>query len=108
MPKHTPGPNAYNPDKFTEASHLYSFGKASRIDEAKFYKSSFAPGPGAYEVIKEDRGSVGYVKPKEDEPLIKRNDADNGVPGPGSYNPKEFYPLPGFRIVPHENLHNDD
>ena len=25
LPKHTPAPNHYNPNKFTEASHLYSF-----------------------------------------------------------------------------------
>jgi hypothetical protein len=44
---------------------------------------------------------MGYVKPKEDDTINKKNELDNGVPGPGSYNPKPYYPLPGFRIVPH-------
>jgi hypothetical protein len=44
---------------------------------------------------------MGFVKPKDpNEEQHLKNDADNGVPGPGSYNPKRFYPLPGFRIVP--------
>lgn len=44
---------------------------------------------------------MGFVKPKDpNEEQHTKNDADNGVPGPGSYNPKRFYPLPGFRIVP--------
>ncbi len=44
---------------------------------------------------------MGYVKPKDpNEESYKKNEADNGVPGPGAYNPKPFNPLPGFRIVP--------
>mmetsp|Transcript_33906 Transcript_33906/g.24952 ORF Transcript_33906/g.24952 Transcript_33906/m.24952 type:complete len:154 (+) Transcript_33906:289-750(+) len=50
LPKGLPGPNQYRPEKFTEASHQYSFPKASRTDEAAVYKASIAPGPGAYNV----------------------------------------------------------
>lgn len=36
----------------------------------------------------------------------------NGVPGPGAYNGKDHYPVPGFRIVPHSEIStngsNDD
>lgn len=55
LPKNVPAPNNYYPNKFTEASHQYSFPKAMRTDEAKLYKESFTPGPGAYEVRKEDK-----------------------------------------------------
>jgi hypothetical protein len=33
----------------------------------------------------------------------KKNLADNGVPGPGTYEGKDMTHLPGFRIVPHTN-----
>jgi hypothetical protein len=54
------------------------------------------PGPGAYEVRKEEYKD-GFGKSI----LGKYPDInlDNGVPGPGSYNGKPFHPLPGFRIV---------
>ena len=52
------------PSKFTEASHQYSFGKANRIDEAKILKASIAPGPGAYEIVREEK-MMGFVKPKD-------------------------------------------
>ena len=55
LPKHVPAPNNYYPNKFTETSHLYSFPKSMKSDEAKLYKASFTPGPGAYEVRKEDK-----------------------------------------------------
>ena len=55
LPKGVPGPNNYNPNKFTEASHQFSMPRASRTDEAKAYKASFAPGPGAYEVRRDDK-----------------------------------------------------
>ena len=55
-----PPPNNYNPIQFTEASHTYSFPKASRNDEAKAYKASFAPAPGAYDLRKDDK-QEGYA-----------------------------------------------
>ncbi len=33
----------------------------------------------------------------------QKKDVDNGVPGPGSYDKRELYRPPGFRIVPHTN-----
>lgn len=55
MPRNVPAPNSYNPLKHTETTYKYSFGKANRIDEAKIYKDSFAPAPGAYEVRRDDK-----------------------------------------------------
>jgi hypothetical protein len=55
LPKGVPAPNNYAVLQFTEASHQYSMPRATRTDEAKAYKSSFAPGPGAYEIRREDR-----------------------------------------------------
>lgn len=55
LPKGVPAPNNYNPNKFTEASHQFSFPKAAKADEARLYKASFAPGPGAYEVRRDDK-----------------------------------------------------
>lgn len=55
LPKNVPPPNNYNPIQFTEASHTYSFPKANRNDEAKIYKSSFSPAPGAYEIRKDEK-----------------------------------------------------
>lgn len=49
-----PAPNTYNMRKGLEGN-TYSFPKASKTDEAKAYKSSFAPGPGAYEIRREDK-----------------------------------------------------
>jgi len=92
-----PGPNSYNPDKFTEASHLYSFPKAAKADEARLFKASFAPGPGAYEVKIDEGPAKSFLGG----PLEQKQNLDNGVPGPGHYNSKPLHSVPGFRIVPH-------
>ncbi len=103
----TPGPNAYHPSQFTEASHEYSFPKTSKNDEAKAYKASIAPGPGAYEIRKEDK-QEGTAKSFLGGPLEFKGLQDNGVPGPGSYHADPRYPLPGFRIVPHTEQVKDN
>lgn len=61
----------FNPYKFTEASHQHSFPKASRQDEAKMYKQSFAPGPGTYETGKKDKRE-GYEFSFKGGPLEKK------------------------------------
>lgn len=61
LPKHSPAPNNYYPQKFTETSQQYSFPKASKADEARFQRANIAPGPGAYEIRKEDK-QEGYAK----------------------------------------------
>lgn len=49
------------------------------------------------------------MKPKDpNEEGNFKNEADNGVPGPGSYNPKPHNPVPGFRIVPHKRDREHD
>ena len=100
LPKHSPAPNNYYPNKFTEATHQYSFPKAMKSDEARLYKSSFTPGPGAYEIRKDDK-QEGPAKSFLGGALEEKDKIDNGVPGPGHYNPKELEHPPGFRIVPH-------
>lgn len=87
LPKGVPAPNQYYVNKFTEASHLYSFPKSMKSDEAKLYKSSFTPGPGAYEIRKEDK-QEGTAKSFLGGPLEQKYNIDNGVPGPGAYNHK--------------------
>ncbi len=67
------------------------------------YKASIAPGPGAYEIRKEQQ--EGTAKSFLGGPLEDKGIIGNDVPGPGSYNADPKYPLPGFRIVPHtENV----
>ena len=99
IPKNMPAPNAYSPSKFTEASHMYSFPKSMKSEEAKLYKASFAPGPGAYEVRRDDK-QEGPAKSFLGGPLDHKVNLDNGVPGPGNYNPKDLDHVSGFRIVP--------
>ena len=110
LPKGVPGPNNYQPLQFTEASHLYSMPRAARTDEAKAYKASFAPGPGAYEVRRDDK-QEGPAKSFLGGALDKKEKIDNGVPGPGNYNARPNFSIPGFRIVARqekEDEHNDD
>lgn len=71
-----------------------------KSDEAKLYKSSFTPGPGAYEIRRDDK-QEGPAKSFLGGPDHAKQDLDNGVPGPGHYNAKELTSVPGFRIVPH-------
>lgn len=33
---------------------------------------------------------------------------DNGVPGPGAYNGKPYFPIPGFKIMQKQEKENDD
>jgi hypothetical protein len=35
----TPGPNRYNPEKFTEASHKYSFPMAPKLEDTALYRA---------------------------------------------------------------------
>lgn len=73
--------------------------RAARTDEAKAYKASFAPGPGAYEIRREDK-QEGPAKSFLGGALDQKEKIDNGVPGPGNYNAKHSTTIPGFRIVP--------
>jgi hypothetical protein len=41
-------------------------------------------------------------------PLDPKDKLDNGVPGPGSYNARLTFPIPGFRIVPRQEKEIDD
>lgn len=78
-----------------------------KSDEAKLYKSSFTPGPGAYEIRKEEK-QEGTAKSFLGGPLEQKYNVDNGVPGPGSYNAKDLESVPGFRIVPHQKKEGED
>ena len=53
LPKNVPASNTYYPNKFTEATHHYSFPKSQKSEDAKLHKASLNPGPGAYEIRKE-------------------------------------------------------
>jgi hypothetical protein len=55
LPRNVPAPNSYYPARNGEGNFQYSFPKALKADEAKLYKASFTPGPGAYEIRKEDK-----------------------------------------------------
>lgn len=97
--------NHYNPVLVNAGNYMYSFPKASKGDEVGEAKSSAAPGPGAYEVRKDEVNLVGkpnFGGRNENEKL------DNGVPGPGQYDMDPRYPVPGFVIVPHTNKRKSD
>jgi hypothetical protein len=49
-----PSPNTYSLSNGVQGD-IYSFPRSSKTDEAKAYKSSFAPGPGAYEIRRDDK-----------------------------------------------------
>lgn len=54
LPQDNPGPDRYRKEKFTEASHSYSFSQDfPRIKEAKLVKESMLPGPTTYTNMKE-------------------------------------------------------
>jgi hypothetical protein len=77
---------------------------SAKIDDSRLYRQAFIPGPGAYEVRKQEyKDGVGKTI------LGKYNELslDNGVPGPGAYNGKPFYPLPGFKIVARQEKDED-
>jgi Sperm-tail PG-rich repeat len=49
-----PSPDKYNPNKHTEATYHYSFPRADKGDITAAAKASFTPGPGTYEIRKEN------------------------------------------------------
>lgn len=105
MKKDSVGSGHYNPVFVETGKYMYSFPKASRDDEAGEAKSSAAPGPGAYEIRKDEVNLVGkpnFGGRNENEKL------DNGVPGPGQYDQDPKYPVPGFVIVPHTSKRKSD
>jgi hypothetical protein len=81
--------------------------RAARTDEAKAYRASFAPGPGAYEVRRDDK-QEGTAKSILGGSLDAKGIIDNGVPGPGSYNAKHAFSLPGFKIMPRQEKEEED
>lgn len=93
-----PGPNNYSPKKHTETNYAYSFPLGNRTNEAALAKASIAPGPGAYEVRKEnplEGGGKSILGGSMEPGTIK----DNMVPGPGQYSPDPHYSVPGFVIM---------
>lgn len=98
LPKGTPAPNHYNPGKFTEASHMYSFPKDENANKQQLLKASYAPGPGTYD-IRRMEGNDGQAKSMLGGSKDPKQILDNGVPGPGQYNPKPTDTIPGFKIV---------
>ncbi len=61
--------------------------------------------PGAYNIVKEFKEEARLAKSFLGGAVegSQKNLADNGVPGPGTYDKKDLTHLPGFRIVPHTN-----
>ena len=70
-----------------------------RAQRTEAYHASFAPGPGAYEVRRSDR-QEGTAKSILGGSIEAKGIIDNGVPGPGSYDAKHIFPIPGFKIMP--------
>ncbi len=81
LPKAGPGPNKYNPDKHTEASHSYSFPKATRTDKVSLKKAMETPGPNVYVVRRNDK-QEGTAKSFLGGALGQKPIFNNGVPGP--------------------------
>ena len=105
LPKDIPAPNQYkNIIKHTETAYAFSIPKALRNDEGKLIRDSILPGPNAYKISELNSGMAKSILGGADK---QKKDVDNGVPGPGSYDRKELYHAPGFRIVPHTNSKAD-
>lgn len=105
LPKDSPAPNQYkNIIKHTETSYAFSIPRDPRTNEGDIKKRRGQPGPASYDISRDLTG--GLAKSILGGPLEKK-DIINGVPGPGTYNGKELYHPPGFRIVPHTNSKAD-
>jgi hypothetical protein len=66
-------------------------------------KNAMVPGPGSYQIRQEDK-QEGTAKSMLGGSLEQKKDEyENKVPGPGTYNPSDMKSIPGFRIEPDQN-----
>lgn len=69
------------------------------MGKLQLVKAGYAPGPGTYDLRKEDK-MEGLAKSMLGGAKDPKETLDNGVPGPGQYDPKPTDTIPGFKIVP--------
>ena len=93
-----PAPNNYEPKHETEPVLSYSFPKGNRLQDPALSKSNVSPGPCAYNIRNDDK-MQGMAKSILGGPQETKGIQDNGVPGPGAYQPHDQDSVPGFKIM---------
>lgn len=109
LPKNNPGPGQYSPGRPLDEVHKpkslepgFSFQQDDRDGMGKEISKNRNPGPGQYERhgmlshtfnrVHKGELEARYAEDKS-VPII-----DNGVPGPGNYDPNDHKPVPNFKI----------
>lgn len=86
LPQENPGPDRYRKEKFTEASHSFSFSQDfPKIKETKQIKEAMLPGPTTYQNMKEMKNQMQLAKSMLGGSLEEKPLPDNGNPGPAAY-----------------------
>lgn len=109
LPKDCPAPNQYkNIIKHTETSYAFSIPKAPKSDEEQLFKQGQILGQcvGHYEISGTFKGALAKSILGGADNKGKKEDY-NGIPGPGTYDFKDQFHLPGFVIKPHDNGKRD-
>lgn len=109
IPKNNPGPGNYSPNRTADDLHKprslepgYCFQLGPKDSMGQTVSRNRNPGPGTHEHIGLHTHSFNKVLRGEMEPKYPEDKSvpivDNGVPGPGTYDPNDHLPVPNFKI----------
>ena len=109
IPQGNPGPGKYSPNrtiddlqkpKSLEPGFAFQLGPKDALLAA--VKRNRNPGPGTHEFIGLHTHTYNKILRGEAEPKYPEDKSvpivDNGVPGPGAYDPDDHKPVPNFKI----------